>query len=251
LSKSPKDVSAIVGRNPVYEAIVNGKEIEKVYILSDLRGEYEKKIRQITKDKLIPLVKVPAEKLNKLCNHPNHQGIVAMISPVQYQKIEEVIAHTFDQGKNPLIIVLESISDVRNLGAISRSAYVMGVDAIVTTTKNAAQINEDTVKISAGAILNIPICREKNMLEVLRILKESGIKILSTDLKGAVDITHTDLTIPIAIIMGDEHNGVTFETLKASDEKIKIPQASDFDSLNVSVAAGIIMYEVQRQRLNR
>lgn len=243
-----KETNIIVGRNPVLEAIESGKQIEKVYINVELRGEFEKSIRHATKEALIPLVKVPGEKLNKLCNHHNHQGIIAMISPIVYQNLDDVIAFVFEQGKNPNFLVLESVSDVRNLAAISRSAYVMGVDAIITTTKNAAQINEDTVKISAGAILNIPICREKNMIEVLDKLHQSGIRILATDLKGAIEIDQVDLSVPLAIIMGDEHSGVTFETLKVSDEKIKIPQASDFDSLNVSVAAGIIMYEIQRQR---
>lgn len=238
----------IIGRNPVYEAIVSGKQLEKVYIHDELRGEYEKKIRQATKEAMIPLVKVPNEKLHKIGNTKNHQGIVAIDSPIVYQNLTDVIAHVFDRGENPLIIVLEGVSDVRNMAAISRSALVMGAHTVVTTIKHTAQVNEDAVKISAGAILSIPICREKNMIEVLKILKLNGIKIYATDLKGASPINDVDMTSPIAIIMGDEHHGVTPETLRECDANIIIPQATTFDSLNVSVAAGIVLYEIYLQR---
>jgi 23S rRNA (guanosine2251-2'-O)-methyltransferase len=248
-NKSKPDPALIlIGRNPIVEAIKDGKEIEKIFIQANLRGEYEKEIRHLSKDLNIPLVKVPPEKLNALSGNKNHQGILAFISPIKFQQLSDVIPHIFGEGKTPCIFILESVSDVRNLAAISRSAYVMGVDAIVITSKNSARINEDTVKISAGAILNIPVCREKNMIEVLKILKENGIKIFSTDLTEATPVDKVDFNIPCAVVMGDEHSGVTLETLRESDERIKIPQYSDFDSLNVSVAAGIIMYEVGKQR---
>ncbi len=248
-NKSNSDSNLIlIGRNPIIEAVQAGKEIEKIFVNNQLRGEYEKEIRSLAKEHEIPLVKVPIEKINAQVGNKNHQGIIAYISPVVFQDLNDVVAHAFATHGNPLIMVLESVSDVRNLAAISRSAYVMGADAVVITAKNSARINEDTVKISAGAILNIPICREKNMFEVVRILKDNGIKIFATDLKGADSIEQTDFKEPSAIIMGDEHSGVTLETLRASDVKIKIPQFTDFDSLNVSVAAGIILYEVRRQR---
>lgn len=244
----PDSALMLIGRNPIIEAVKNGKELEKIFIQANLRGEYEKEIRQLSKEYNIPLVKVPQEKLNSLANNKNHQGIVAFISPVKFQQLSDVLPHVFAEGKSPCIFVLESVSDVRNLAAIARSAYVMGVDAIVITSKNSARINEDTVKISAGAILNIPVCREKNMIEVIKILNENGIKIFATDLKGATLIENVDFNVPCAVVMGDEHSGVTLETLRASDEKIKIRQESDFDSLNVSVAAGMIMYEISKQR---
>ncbi len=248
-NKSKPDPSLmLIGRNPIVEAIKAGKELEKVFIQANLRGEYEKEIRQLTKEYNIPLVKVPQEKLNSLASNKNHQGILAFISPIKFQLLSDVLPHVFSDGKSPCIVVLESVSDVRNLAAIARSAYVMGIDAIVITSKNCARINEDTVKISAGAILNIPVCREKNMIEVIKILKDNGLKIFATDLKGAKSIDSVDFNLPCAIVMGDEHSGVTLETLREADEKIKIPQVSDFDSLNVSVAAGIIMYEIVKQR---
>jgi 23S rRNA (guanosine2251-2'-O)-methyltransferase len=239
----------LIGRNPIIEAIQQGKEIEKVFVNNQLRGEVEKELRQACKDHGIPQVKVPIEKINSLVGNKNHQGIIAFISPVVFQELEDVISHVFNDGRAPLIIVLESVSDVRNLAAISRSALVLGADAVVITAKNSARINEDTVKVSAGAILNIPVCRPKNMLEVIRILKDNGIKIYSTDLNGAIPVQDANFTEPVAIVMGDEHSGVTLETLRASDEKIKIPQIAEFDSLNVSVAAGIILYEAMKQRI--
>jgi 23S rRNA (guanosine2251-2'-O)-methyltransferase len=238
----------LIGRNPIIEAVKEGKEIEKIFVNNQLRGEYEKEIRQLAKENEIPLVKVPIEKINSLAANKNHQGILAFISPVIFQDLDDVLAHAFATHGNPFVIVLESVSDVRNLAAISRSALIMGADCVVVTTKNCARINEDTVKISAGAILNIPIVREKNMGEVIRKLKDNGIKIFSTDLKEAQEIGDVDFNLPCAVIMGDEHNGVALETLRASDTNIKIPQYAEFDSLNVSVATGIILYEVRRQR---
>jgi 23S rRNA (guanosine2251-2'-O)-methyltransferase len=239
----------LIGRNPIIEAIQQGKEIEKVFVNNQLRGEVEKELRQACKDHDIPQVKVPIEKINALVGNKNHQGVIAFISPVVFQELEDVISHVFSDGRAPLLIVLESVSDVRNLAAISRSALVLGADAVVITAKNSARINEDTVKVSAGAILNIPVCRPKNMLEVIRILKDNGIKIYSTDLNGAIAVHEANFSEPAAIVMGDEHSGVTLETLRASDEKIKIPQIAEFDSLNVSVAAGIILYEAMKQRI--
>jgi 23S rRNA (guanosine2251-2'-O)-methyltransferase len=238
----------LMGRNPIVEAVKEGKEIEKIFIQNQLRGEYEKEIRQLSKQGNIPLVKVPIEKLNALTGNKNHQGIAAFISPIKFQSLSDVLPQVFANGKTPLIVVLESVSDVRNLAAISRTALVMGADALVITSKNSARINEETVKISAGAILDIPVCREKNMFEVVDILQDNGIMIYATDLKGSTSIEKVDFNLPSAIIMGDEHQGVTNEILKLSDEKIKIPQYANFDSLNVSVAAGIILYEVNRQR---
>lgn len=238
----------LIGRNPILEAIESGKEIEKIFVQANLKGEIEKEIRHLSKEHNIPLVKVPLEKLNTLSNQNKHQGLLAFISPIKFQKLDDVIAQLFTEGKTPSFMVLESVSDVRNLAAIVRSAYVLGFHALVISSKNTARINEETVKISAGAILNLPVCREKNMIEIIDTLKQNGIKIFATDLQGSKPVHDCDYDLPLAIIMGDEHSGVTLETLREADEKIKIPQYGDFDSLNVSVAAGIIMYEVSRQR---
>jgi len=240
----------IFGRHPVMEAIQQNKEIDKIYLADNIRGEFEKEVRNIVKEKNIPLSKVPLIKLNQMCNKQNHQGILAFISAVEFQDLEAIIAKVFDEGRNPLVLVLESVTDVRNLAAISRSALVFGVDAIVITAKKSAAIGGDAVKISAGAILEIPICREKNMISTLEKLHSTGIKVLSTALdQNSKLLQNVDLNQPIAIVMGGEGEGITLETKRSSDELVIIPQVSDFDSLNVSVAAGIVLYEVVRQRL--
>lgn len=242
------DSTVLIGRNPLMEAIQQGRDIEKIFVLDSMRGELEKEVRKISKERNIPLSRVPNEKLSSLCGSRNHQGVVAFISPIIFQDLEEVLALQFDQGKNPAIAVLEAVSDVRNMAAICRSALVFGMDAVVITSKRHAALNADTVKISAGAILNIPICREKNMLAVIEKCKLFGLKIYATDLQGASDISDVGLDEPCAIVMGSEDTGVSFETLKMADTRIKIPQVSEFDSLNVSVAAGIMFYEVMRKR---
>ncbi len=241
--------NVVFGRHPVVDAINQQKEIDKIYLADNIRGEFEKEIRHLTTLHNIPLSKVPLQKLNQLSNRQNHQGVLAYISPVEFQDLDNVIASVFAEGRNPLIIVLESVTDVRNLAAISRSALVFGADAVVMTTKKSAGISGDAIKISAGAILKIPICREKNMFTVIDKLKVNGIKIFSTALDPkALAIGKADLTQPLAIVMGGEGEGITLETKRASDYMIIIPQVAEFDSLNVSVAAGVVLYEVMRQR---
>ena len=246
-NKEAEDI--IIGRNPVVEAIKKGYEIEKIIIQDTIRGEFEKEIRGLCKELGIPLSKAPTEKLNFITGRKNHQGIVGFISPIKFQKLEDIIAMAFAEGKNPSVMVLEGVSDVRNLAAIARSALVFGFDALVITSKNRARINADAVKASAGAILKIPVCREKNMISIFEILSVNGIKSFATDLAADNFIGASDLTGPSAIVMGSEEKGLSLETKRMSSQLVKIPQASDFDSLNVSVAAGIIMYELNRQRL--
>lgn len=241
--------TVLIGRNPLIEAIHQGRDIEKIFVLDSLRGDLEKEVRQICKERNIPLSRVPGEKLVSLCGSRNHQGVVAFISPVVFQELGAVLSFAFEMGKNPAIVVLEGVSDVRNMAAICRSALVFGMDAVVITSKKHAALNADTIKISAGAILEIPVCREKNMQSVLEKCKLYGLKVLATDLQGAVDIKAAPLDEPVAIVMGSEDSGVTVETLRQADGRIIIPQVSDFDSLNVSVAAGILFYEVMRQRM--
>lgn len=238
----------IFGRNPIIEAIKTNRPIDKILVADSLRGEIEKEIRSLCKEYEIPLSKLPLIKLNQMTNGGNHQGIAAFISPVSFQSLEDVLQHCFANGRNPLIIVLEGVSDVRNLAAIARSAHVFGADAVVITAKKSAAINGDTVKISAGAILKIPICREKNMIAIVDILRNNGITIAATSLNNAIDLDECDFNAPLAIVMGAEGEGITYETSKMVDMQIKIPQESDFDSLNVSVAAGIVLYEANRQR---
>lgn len=237
----------IYGRNPINEAIGANKQIEKILMLNSLRGELEKKLRQYCKEHSIPLIKVPEEKLNSLVKSGKHQGVVAYLSPVVYMNLQDVISHDYDQGRLPFLVVLEGVNDSRNIAAIARSAYVFGASAIVLTLKNTARLGEETVKISAGALLHIPICRERNMTTIIQTLKNNGIKIISTAMENAKVISKVDFKGAIALIMGSEHDGVSSTVLKESDEVVKIPMDNNFDSLNVSVAAGIAMYERIRQ----
>lgn len=240
----------VSGKNALLEAMRQGREMEKVFVHDKLRGEVEKEIRHLTREHNIPLVKVPAEKLNQMVGHNRHQGVVATISPIPFHRLNDLIPQLFQDGKDPFFMVLEGVSDVRNLAAIARTAHVMGVDALVITSRNIARINDETVRISAGAILQLPVCREKNMPETIKTLQNNGIRVLATDVKGGTPAHEYNFCQPVAIIMGDEHSGVTPESIKAADESIYIPQATEFDSLNVSVAAGILMYEVHRQRIH-
>lgn len=243
-----KDPNFIYGKNPVLEALNGGHTIEKVIIHNTLRGELEKEIRKLCKDLQVPLSKVPLEKLDYLTYKQNHQGVAAFLSPIKFVDLDDVISKTFDEGRNPVIFALEGISDVRNVGAIARSAHVFGIDAIAFPMKNSGRINEDTVKISAGALLKLPVCREQNMDLLIDKCLQHGLRIIATDLRAEKDLTQPEMKEPCLIILGSEDRGITPETRKRAEVLIKIPQYSGFDSLNVSVAAGIVAYEVAKQR---
>lgn len=243
-----KDPNFIYGKNPVLQALQSNKVIEKVVIQNTLRGELEKTVRKLCKEREIPLAKVPSERLDYLTYKQAHQGVAAYISPITFVELEDVISQSFAQGKNPSILILEGISDVRNFGAIARSAHVFGLDAIVFPMKHSARINEDAVKISAGALLEIPVCRERNMDAILDICVQNGLKIIGTDLRTDHKLEGSILGEPCAVIMGSEDRGITPESRKRTDVLVKIPQDNAFDSLNVSVAAGIICYEISKQR---
>ncbi len=243
-----KNTNLIYGKNPVIEALRSSLTIEKVLINNRLRGEVEKTIRRLCKEKQVPLVKVPMDKLDYLSYKQAHQGVAAFISPITFAKLEDVLQQKFEEGKDPLIVVLEGVSDVRNAGAIARSAYAFDVDAVVFPMKNSARINDDTVKISAGALLNIPVCREQNMSIILDKCRQHGLEIVVTDVKTEELIGDGSYNHPCAIVMGSEDRGITPETRKEADRIVKIPHASRFDSLNVSVATGIVLYEVFSQR---
>jgi 23S rRNA (guanosine2251-2'-O)-methyltransferase len=191
---------------------------------------------------------VPVEKLNRLTSK-NHQGVVGYISSIEYSKIEKVLPMVFDAGKTPLILILDRITDVRNFGAIARTAECAGVDAIVIPARGAAQINADAIKTSTGALHKIPVCKEDNLKDVILYLRESGLQVIACTEK-TTDMYYTqDYTLPVAIMMGSEEDGISPEFLKLADAHAKIPLMGKIGSLNVSVAAGVILYEAVKQRL--
>ena len=238
----------IYGHHPVVEAIEAGKPVEKVFFQQGVRGELEKEIRHLAKAHNIPLQVVPREKLNKMTKGA-HQGVVAYLSMVEFQSIEDILPFIYEQGKTPLLLLLDSISDVRNFGAICRSAECAGVHAVIVPQSGSAPSNEEAMKASAGAMARIRICRVRSLFSTLEWLQQSGVSIVATALSDrAIPVFKADYTVPVAILMGSEGEGVHPKLQKMSDAVVKIPQATDFDSFNVSVATGIVLYEAMRQR---
>ncbi|HYG52832.1 MAG TPA: 23S rRNA (guanosine(2251)-2'-O)-methyltransferase RlmB [Flavobacteriales bacterium] len=244
---SQKNEDIIFGIHACVEALRSGKEVNKVMIQRGLRGDLVNKLIAELKASGIEPVYVPDEKLNKFGNR-NHQGVIALISPVAYQEIEDVLPLIFESGKVPLILLLDRITDVRNFGAISRSAECMGVDAIIIPEKGGASITSDAIKTSAGALMKIPVCRHLNLKSVVDYLKESGLQIIGCTEKTDQFLYDVDMTLPSCIIMGNEEEGISPEYLKRCTHKAKIPMSGTIESLNVSVSAGIIVYEALRQR---
>lgn len=237
----------LFGLRPVIEAIKAGKEIDKIFLQEGLAGPIVSELKSLIKEHNLVFQYVPAQKLSRL-TPKNHQGVVCFISPVAYQSIEDILPLLFEEGKNPLLLILDRITDVRNFGAIARTAECAGVHAIIIPTRGAAQINGDAVKTSAGALHTIPVCRENNLKEIIDFLKDSGVQIIACTEK--TDSYHYDVnfTSPTAIILGSEEDGISGEYLKKADAKAKLPMFGKISSLNVSVATGIILYEAIRQR---
>lgn len=234
----------IIGRHTVIEAIEAGQPIDKVLI--DRQANLNEVIEKCQKLE-IPVQKVPKEKLDKF--GANHQGIAAFRSQVEYTSLEDLVPHLFDQGIVPLLMILDRVTDVGNFGAISRSVEVLGADGLVFPARETAQLNADAVKRSSGALLRVPLCRVRDLVTTVRFLKESGVIVIAADGRGTTPIQEVDFKQPVAIIMGSEGQGVAPELLRLVDHIVVIPQAGEMDSLNVSVAAGIMLYEAQRQRL--
>lgn len=240
----------IYGHHPVVEAIQAGQPVEKVLFQQGLRGDLEKEIRHLTKEHDIPMQVVPKEKLNKLVRG-NHQGVVAWLALVAFQSLEEVLQAVQERGETPLILLLDSITDVRNFGAICRSAECAGVHAVVIPQSGSAPPNEDAMKASAGALARVRLCRVRSMYSTVEWLQQNDVQVVATALAPtAQPIYEVDFAPPTAILLGPEGEGLAPKLVRMSDHVAKIPQTTDFDSYNVSVAAGIALYEVLRQRLH-
>lgn len=237
----------IFGIRAVMEAVEAGKDIDKVMVKRELTGALFRELQDLLRRAGIPLQRVPAERFDRI-TRKNHQGVIAFTAAVTYQRLEQIIPFLYEQGKNPFIVLLDGITDVRNFGAIARTCEVAGVDTVVIPEKGSVSVNGDAIKTSAGALHTLPVCREKSLKEAILLLKNSGIKVVAATEKGAAFYTDTDLSVPVAVVMGAEENGVAPEHLRICDEVVRIPQYGSIRSLNVSVAAGVMIYEVVRQR---
>lgn len=237
----------IFGVRAVIEAIEAGKDIDKILVKRDIQSDLSKELFTALKGKLIPVQRVPVEKINRI-TRKNHQGVVAFISAVTYQKTEDIVPTLFEEGKSPLLVMLDGVTDVRNFGAIARTCECAGVDAVIIPAKNSVSVNADAIKTSAGALHKLPVCREQSLLSTIKYLKECGFKIVAATEKGDYDYTKANYKDPVCIIMGAEDTGIPYEHLAQCDEWIKIPLFGSIGSLNVSVAAGILIYEAVKQR---
>ncbi|WP_420317591.1 23S rRNA (guanosine(2251)-2'-O)-methyltransferase RlmB [Ekhidna sp.] len=244
-----KKSDIIYGIRTVIEAVKSGQHLERVFVQKSLKGDLYKELMFELHNSSTPISKVPVERINKF-TRKNHQGVVALISPVQYHTLEHLIPKLFEEGKNPLLILLDEITDVRNFGAIARTSECLGVHGIVIPIRGGAQINEDAVKTSAGAFNYIPVCREKNLSDAVRFLKESGINVVACSEKTKKTLDQVSFDGPTAIIMGSEESGISEELFALSNEIAKIPMSGEIESLNVGVATGMALYEAQRQRKN-
>lgn len=240
--------TTIFGLRAIIEAINSGSTINKVYFQKGLRGNLFFELETLVKKNRISISFVPVEKLDRLSKNQNHQGAVAQISPVEFKDLEELIANSLEQASTPLFIILDQISDVRNFGAIIRTAECTGVNGIIIQQSGSAPINAETIKTSAGAAFKVPICKVNHIKDAIYTLQASDIKIVAATEKTDQTLYDVDLTDPLAIVMGSEHKGVTNSVLKIVSEKAKLPLLGSIDSLNVSVACGAFLYETIRQR---
>jgi len=237
----------IFGIRPVIEAIKSGKEMERINLQKNMRGESFRELFNLIRELNIPFQFVPVEKLNRLSKQ-NHQGVIAWVTEITYQKIENILPVIYEEGKIPLILFLDNITDVRNVGAIARTAECAGVDAIVIPVRGSAMINSEAIKTSAGALYKVPVCRTTEPGATIEFLKNSGLQILAATEKGSKVYTEADMMKPSALILGSEGKGVSAEVMKHADEQINIPLMGEIESLNVSVTAGILLFEIIRQR---
>ncbi|MDR0541090.1 MAG: 23S rRNA (guanosine(2251)-2'-O)-methyltransferase RlmB [Dysgonamonadaceae bacterium] len=242
-----KETEMIFGTRAVIEAVQAGKEVDKILMRRDLQNDLSRELFNIVKTTRIPIQRVPQEKLDRL-TRKNHQGVIAFISAVTYQSLEDVVPFLYEEGKNPLIILLDGITDVRNFGAIARTCACAGADAIVIPARNSVSVNADAVKTSAGALLSLPVCKENSITDAIKYLKNCGYRVFAATESADKIYTLADYSAPTAIVMGGEDHGISSENLRICDEWVKIPLLGTIASLNVSAAAAVLMYEAVRQR---
>ena len=245
--KNHSSGNLIYGIHPVIEALRAGREFDRILLQRDAHSEQIKELVRLAREAGEHIQQVPAEKLDRLVRG-NHQGVAGFMALVTYQPIENILMAAFEKGRAPLLVILDRITDVRNMGAIARTAECAGADAIIVPSRGGAQINADAVKTSAGALSTIPIHRSDNLKETISYLKQSGLSIVAASEHATSGYYDADFTGPFALIMGSEEDGISPEYLKMADRKVKIPLAGSISSLNVSVAAGILLFEAVKQR---
>lgn len=246
--ESREEGQMIYGLRPVMEALEAGKEIEKIYLGRTARGELMQELKTMLKEREIVWQEVPNERLDKFTRN-NHQEVVCFISPVHYFSLSQLVPSIFEKGETPLLLILDRVTDVRNFGAIARTAECAGIHAIVIPNKGAAQVTADAIRTSAGALSRIPVCREVALRNTIKYLQEAGIKVVAATEKGRDYHFQADFTGPLAIVMGSEEDGVSDDIIRTCDEILRIPLLGSVSSLNVSVACGVMIYEAVRQRM--
>ena len=244
----PKKSTLVIGRTAVIEAMQTGKQLERIYLQTTVHGDVIDEIKRLAEKTQTPINKVPVEKLNNF-NVSNHEGCVAMIAKVQYQDLQDVISFVVENGEVPLFLILDGITDIRNIGGIARSAFCFDVHAIIIPDKGVGALNEDAVLTSAGALEQMAVCRVSSLMKTVDDLHMNGIKVFASEMKATKKSYELNFAEPCAIIMGGEEKGVYPALVKICDDQFQIPMTGDFDSLNVSVATGIVLYEVMKQRV--
>ena len=238
----------IYGLRAIIEAIREGRPIDKLFIKKDLQGDLASELFSLMRQHHIVAQRVPVERLNRI-TRKNHQGAIAILSAVEYHNLGNLVTTLYDDGILPFIVVLDGITDVRNFGAIARTCECAGADAVIIPTHGSVSVGGDAVKTSAGALLHLPVCREQSVLSAVRFLKDSGFNVVAVSEKADINYTTADYTRPTALVMGAEDTGISPEVLRQCDQFVSIPMFGHIGSLNVSVAAGVLIYEVVRQRL--
>jgi 23S rRNA (guanosine2251-2'-O)-methyltransferase len=244
----PKKSSLVIGKKAVKEALQTGMQLDKIYLDTKAIGDDVMQIRKLATAQAVPLSFVPVAKLNSF-NVSDHEGCIAQIAKVQYQDLQDIISFVIEKGEAPFFLILDGITDIRNIGGIARTAFCTGVHAIIIPDKGVGALNEDAILTSAGALEKIAICRVNSLMKAVDELHLNGIKVYGTDMKADKNFSDCNFSEPCAIVMGSEEKGIYPALLKVCDEKIKIPMAGGFESLNVSVATGIILYDVMKQRM--
>jgi 23S rRNA (guanosine2251-2'-O)-methyltransferase len=243
----PKKNSLIIGKNAVIEAIHSGKQLDRIYLQNNIHGKLIEEMKSLALQHNIPINKVPIEKLDAF-HIMGHEGVVGQIARVQYLDLQEVISFVVERGETPLFLLLDGITDVRNIGGIARTAHCCGAHALIIPEKGVGALNEDAILTSAGALEKISVCRVNSLMKAVDELHLNGIKVFGSEITASKNVFDCEFKEPCAIVMGGEEKGIYPALMKICDEKFKIPMAGEFDSLNVGAATAMILYEVMRQR---